>query len=76
MSESDIVSFYEKDIYGGKVDSGSDFSRLARILTGNAIGVVLGGGGARLSFAVEIYFKNKRYNFIFDLKNCAFSSEF
>ncbi|KAK6102324.1 Cyclic nucleotide-binding domain family protein [Brugia pahangi] len=47
VSESDIVSFYEQNIYGGKVDSGSDFSRLARILTGNAIGVVLGGGGAR-----------------------------
>ncbi|KAL4003667.1 Cyclic nucleotide-binding domain family protein [Acanthocheilonema viteae] len=47
VSESDIVSFYEKNIYGGKVDNGSDFSRLARILTGNAIGVVLGGGGAR-----------------------------
>ncbi|EFO23887.2 hypothetical protein LOAG_04599 [Loa loa] len=45
--ESDIVSFYEQNIYGGKVDSASDFARLARILTGNAIGVVLGGGGAR-----------------------------
>ncbi|VDO72710.1 unnamed protein product [Onchocerca flexuosa] len=47
VSESDIVSYYEQNIYGGKVDSRSDFSRLARILTGNAIGVVLGGGGAR-----------------------------
>ncbi|VDK77344.1 unnamed protein product, partial [Onchocerca ochengi] len=47
VSESDIVSYYEKNIYGGKVDSRSDFSRLARILTGNAIGVVLSGGGAR-----------------------------
>ncbi|VDK77114.1 unnamed protein product [Litomosoides sigmodontis] len=47
VPESDIVSFYEQNIYSGKVDSGSDFSRLARILTGNAIGVVLGGGGAR-----------------------------
>lgn len=25
----------------------SDFSRLARILTGNAVALVLGGGGAR-----------------------------
>ncbi|VDN04401.1 unnamed protein product [Thelazia callipaeda] len=47
VSESDIVSYYEQNVYGGKVESGSDFSRLARILTGNAIGVVLGGGGAR-----------------------------
>ncbi|CAG9533229.1 unnamed protein product [Cercopithifilaria johnstoni] len=47
VSESNIVSFYEQNIYGGRVDSGSDFSRLARILTGNAIGVVMGGGGAR-----------------------------
>ncbi|KAM3722647.1 Patatin-like phospholipase domain-containing protein [Dirofilaria immitis] len=47
VPESDIVSFYEQNIYGGKVDSRSDFSRLARILTGNAIGVVLSGGGAR-----------------------------
>uniref|UniRef100_A0A915L0Q6 PNPLA domain-containing protein n=1 Tax=Romanomermis culicivorax TaxID=13658 RepID=A0A915L0Q6_ROMCU len=29
------------------IDKFSDFSRLARILTGRAIGVVLGGGGAR-----------------------------
>lgn len=28
-------------------DRHSDFSRLARILTGNAIALVLGGGGAR-----------------------------
>jgi NTE family protein/lysophospholipid hydrolase len=28
-------------------DRGADFARLARILTGNAIGAVLGGGGAR-----------------------------
>lgn len=28
-------------------DRHSDFSRLARVLTGNAIALVLGGGGAR-----------------------------
>lgn len=41
------MSFYEQNVYCEKVDSSSDFSRLARILTGNAVGVVLGGGGAR-----------------------------
>jgi lysophospholipid hydrolase len=30
-----------------KVDKMTDFSRLARFLTGTSIGVVLGGGGAR-----------------------------
>lgn len=30
-----------------KADRMSDFSRLARFLTGTSIGVVLGGGGAR-----------------------------
>lgn len=31
----------------GEISYQSDFSRLARILTGNAIGIVFGGGGAR-----------------------------
>lgn len=30
-----------------KEDDASDFARLARMFTGRAIGVVLGGGGAR-----------------------------
>lgn len=30
-----------------KPDRNSDFSRLARFLTGTSIGLVLGGGGAR-----------------------------
>ena len=33
----------------------TDFSRLARFLTGTSIGVVLGGGGARLEFISEIF---------------------
>lgn len=39
------------------VDHRSDFARLARILTGNAIGLVLGGGGARsfLKFICKTY---------------------
>lgn len=31
----------------GEPDRMSDFSRLARFLTGTAVGLVLGGGGAR-----------------------------
>ena len=30
-----------------KADKKSDFSRLARFLTGTSVGLVLGGGGAR-----------------------------
>ncbi|KAM4643845.1 patatin-like phospholipase domain-containing protein 6 [Amazona ochrocephala] len=37
---------YEK-LYKKKADIHSDFSRLARVLTGNTIALVLGGGGAR-----------------------------
>ncbi len=33
--------------YHVRRDSAADFARLARLLTGNAIGLVLGGGGAR-----------------------------
>jgi len=33
--------------YHVRWDSDADFQRLARILTGNAVGLVLGGGGAR-----------------------------
>jgi hypothetical protein len=41
-------------------DRMSDFSRLARFLTGTSIGVVLGGGGAR-------YFKSIRSSKLFFL---------
>lgn len=37
---------YER-IYPLRTQLESDFSRLARFLTGSAVGVVLGGGGAR-----------------------------
>ncbi|XP_069801426.1 patatin-like phospholipase domain-containing protein 6 isoform X2 [Dendropsophus ebraccatus] len=41
-----MLEFYSK-ILKKEVDCHSDFSRLARTLTGNAIALVLGGGGAR-----------------------------
>uniref|UniRef100_A0A6I8PM66 lysophospholipase n=1 Tax=Ornithorhynchus anatinus TaxID=9258 RepID=A0A6I8PM66_ORNAN len=37
---------YEK-VFARRADRHSDFSRLARVLTGNTIALVLGGGGAR-----------------------------
>lgn len=37
---------YEK-VFAKTPDRHSDFSRLARVLTGNSIALVLGGGGAR-----------------------------
>ncbi|VDO70653.1 unnamed protein product [Haemonchus placei] len=45
-NEQEIVEFYEKNVFW-TVDFRSDFARIARILTGNAIGLALGGGGAR-----------------------------
>ncbi|EGT52358.1 hypothetical protein CAEBREN_29346 [Caenorhabditis brenneri] len=45
-TEMKVVDFYETTVYC-EASVQSDFSRLARILTGNAIGVVFGGGGAR-----------------------------
>lgn len=47
VTERDVVEFYEKNVFW-TVDFRSDFARIARILTGNAIGLALGGGGARL----------------------------
>ncbi|CAI2323569.1 unnamed protein product [Caenorhabditis sp. 36 PRJEB53466] len=46
FTENEIVALYEANNYTDNLVH-SDFSRLARILTGNAIGVVFGGGGAR-----------------------------
>ncbi|EYC02786.1 hypothetical protein Y032_0098g3120 [Ancylostoma ceylanicum] len=46
VTERDVVDFYEKNVFW-TVDFRSDFARIARILTGNAIGLALGGGGAR-----------------------------
>ncbi|CAJ0941104.1 unnamed protein product, partial [Mesorhabditis belari] len=45
--ERDVIGYYEQHVFWEKVDFRCDFARLARILTGNAIGLVLGGGGAR-----------------------------
>lgn len=40
-------------------DRHSDFSRLARILTGNSIAIVLGGGGARYHYVqIQIISQN------------------
>ncbi|XP_006900732.1 PREDICTED: patatin-like phospholipase domain-containing protein 7 [Elephantulus edwardii] len=41
-----LVEMYQR-VYQRLPDRHSDFSRLARVLTGNAIALVLGGGGAR-----------------------------
>uniref|UniRef100_A0A8C3V219 lysophospholipase n=1 Tax=Catharus ustulatus TaxID=91951 RepID=A0A8C3V219_CATUS len=41
-----LVEMYER-VFQKAPDRHSDFSRLARVLTGNAIALVLGGGGAR-----------------------------
>ncbi|VDM67467.1 unnamed protein product, partial [Strongylus vulgaris] len=46
VNERDVVEYYEKNVFW-TVDFRSDFARVARILTGNAIGLALGGGGAR-----------------------------
>ncbi|XP_062597843.1 patatin-like phospholipase domain-containing protein 7 isoform X2 [Saccostrea cucullata] len=45
-SEAKIIELYQKHMET-KPDRMTDFSRLARFLTGTSIGVVLGGGGAR-----------------------------
>ncbi|XP_010766734.1 neuropathy target esterase [Notothenia coriiceps] len=45
-SPSKIRDVYEK-VFEKTADRHSDFSRLARVLTGNSIALVLGGGGAR-----------------------------
>lgn len=40
-------------VFQKPADRHSDFSRLARVLTGNAIALVLGGGGARYTHPYE-----------------------
>ncbi|XP_031418475.1 patatin-like phospholipase domain-containing protein 6 isoform X1 [Clupea harengus] len=45
-SPSRLREVYEK-VFEKTADRHSDFSRLARVLTGNSIALVLGGGGAR-----------------------------
>ncbi|XP_075885209.1 patatin-like phospholipase domain-containing protein 7 [Nelusetta ayraudi] len=41
-----LLELYQR-VFEKPADRHSDFSRLARVLTGNAIGLILGGGGAR-----------------------------
>uniref|UniRef100_A0AAR2J0S4 lysophospholipase n=1 Tax=Pygocentrus nattereri TaxID=42514 RepID=A0AAR2J0S4_PYGNA len=48
-----LVRMYQR-VFEKPPDRHSDFSRLARVLTGNAIALVLGGGGARGSSQVGI----------------------
>lgn len=45
------LEIYER-LFEGPPDRMADFSRLARFLTGTSIGLVLGGGGARLVLSV------------------------
>ncbi|XP_039766185.1 patatin-like phospholipase domain-containing protein 6 isoform X3 [Ornithorhynchus anatinus] len=45
-SPAKLRELYEK-VFARRADRHSDFSRLARVLTGNTIALVLGGGGAR-----------------------------
>ncbi|NXH14585.1 PLPL6 esterase, partial [Bucco capensis] len=45
-STTKLHEMYEK-VFEKNIDRHSDFSRLARVLTGNTIALVLGGGGAR-----------------------------
>ncbi|CAH8434435.1 unnamed protein product [Heterobilharzia americana] len=46
-SKRNLISFYSKVFTREKPNPLSDFSRLARYLAGEAVGLVLGGGGAR-----------------------------
>nr|CAH8826675.1 unnamed protein product [Trichobilharzia regenti] len=46
-SKRNLISFYSKVFAREKPNPLSDFSRLARYLAGEAVGLVLGGGGAR-----------------------------
>ncbi|XP_063336779.1 patatin-like phospholipase domain-containing protein 7 [Pelmatolapia mariae] len=45
-SQPKLLELYQR-VFEKPADRHSDFSRLARVLTGNAIALVLGGGGAR-----------------------------
>uniref|UniRef100_A0A914HBH3 Neuropathy target esterase sws n=1 Tax=Globodera rostochiensis TaxID=31243 RepID=A0A914HBH3_GLORO len=46
-NEHQILEFYESNVFPFSVDIHGDFARLGRIISGNAVGLVLGGGGAR-----------------------------
>lgn len=45
-SPEKIINLYQK-LVTSRPDPNSDMSRLARFLTGTAVGLVLGGGGAK-----------------------------
>ncbi|XP_045105769.1 neuropathy target esterase sws-like isoform X1 [Portunus trituberculatus] len=42
-----IIEYYTERVFSTEPNIHSDFSRLARVLTGTTVGLVLGGGGAR-----------------------------
>ncbi|XP_042227103.1 patatin-like phospholipase domain-containing protein 6 isoform X2 [Homarus americanus] len=42
-----IIEYYTEKVFTVQPNVHSDFSRLARVLTGTTVGLVLGGGGAR-----------------------------
>ncbi|KAF2359787.1 Cyclic nucleotide-binding domain [Trinorchestia longiramus] len=46
-SHSKILEYYNSKVLNTPVSVHSDFSRLARMITGSSVGIVLGGGGAR-----------------------------
>lgn len=48
-------------VFQKPADRHSDFSRLARVLTGNVIALVLGGGGARYSLFTSC--KKQKFNY-------------
>lgn len=41
------IEYYNERVFSSEPNIHSDFSRLARVLTGTSVGLVLGGGGAR-----------------------------
>lgn len=41
------IEYYNERVFSVEPNIHSDFSRLARVLTGTSVGLVLGGGGAR-----------------------------
>lgn len=41
------IEYYTEKVFKTQPSIHSDFSRLARVLTGTSVGLVLGGGGAR-----------------------------
>ena len=44
---SKVLDYYTSKVFGTPSNVHSDFARLARVLTGTSVGLVLGGGGAR-----------------------------